>query len=68
MQLESNMCLPCSLSPLLNFIFDNEGTQEFPDRINDYMDDLQPQLKTLIDNMKILGFLQITNPDGKTES
>jgi hypothetical protein len=53
---------------MTNFIFDNEGIDEFPDRINDYMDDLQPQLKTLIDNMKILGFLQITNPDGKTES
>ena len=49
-----------------NFIFDNEGINEFPDRINDYMDNLQPSFKDLIDNMKILGFLQITTTDGKT--
>ena len=53
---------------MTNFIFDSGGIDEFPDRINDYMDTLQPDFKSLIDNMKILGFLQITNQDGKAES
>jgi len=53
---------------MTNFIFDNGGNSEFPDRINDYMDDLQPVLKDLVDNMKILGFLQITTTDGKAEN
>ena len=45
------------------YIFSNEGEQIEPGfiepkKINQYMEELSPDLSTLVDNLKIIGFLQ----------
>jgi hypothetical protein len=47
------------------YIFSNEGEQiepRFiePKKINEHMEELSPQLSTLVDNLKIIDFLQYT--------
>ena len=51
-----------------NFIFNNEETFNVLERINEDMETLQPILKELVDNMKLLDFLKITMTHGKTEN
>lgn len=46
------------------YIFSNEGEQIEPGfiepkRINQYMEELSPELSTLVDNLKIVGFLNL---------
>jgi hypothetical protein len=47
------------------YIFSNEGEQIQPGfiepkKINEHMEELSPQLSTLVDNLKIIDFLQYT--------
>jgi hypothetical protein len=46
------------------YIFSNKGEQIEPGfiepkRINQYMEELSPELATLVDNLKIVGFLNL---------